>query len=211
MVFVMRCHNHTPTLVIVPHLVIWALSHPLLLTGSETDLDSNRVILLNMEESKENHNEDTVAKEKESQNCELRCPIARNAAMLEELDEAEGKVAELLEVAAGALDELADIRSLDNKKVDEASKRFLDLVKDIHNCLVSKAKFIRNYRPYPRSVYGPRKELELLHEKAHFLRLELAHMAEKRPYEGSEGVGGSPPSLTGKDSASKVESPDALL
>lgn len=105
------------------------------------------------------------------------CPIARNASLLEELDVAEEKVAELLEVAAGTLDELSAVESADNTKVEMSTKRFLDLVSSVHRCLSSKANLVRDYTPYPRSIYGPRKELELLHEKANFLRSELARLA----------------------------------
>lgn len=120
------------------------------------------------------------------------CPIARNAALLRELDIAETKVAELLDVAVGALDELsAGVGSLDRTKVDEANKNFLRLVSEVHGCLAPKAEWIRDYMPYPRSIYGPRKELELLHEKADFLRFELVDMARAEvefPVEGNEGT-----------------------
>lgn len=106
------------------------------------------------------------------------CPIAKNAALLKELDVAEGKVADLLEVAAGALDELAGVESLDHAKVEASTKQFLGLVSEVHGCLSSKASLIRDYTPYPRSIYGPRKELELLHEKARFLRSTLASMSQ---------------------------------
>ncbi|CAM9376863.1 unnamed protein product [Pylaiella littoralis] len=105
------------------------------------------------------------------------CPIARNAALLEELDVAEGKVAELLEVAAEALDEIAGVESLDSSKVETHTKRFLGLVSSVHGTLSSKAALIRDYTPYPRSIYGPRKELEILHEKASFLRATLADLS----------------------------------
>ena len=109
------------------------------------------------------------------------CPISRNASLLQELDVAEEKVAELLEVAAGTLDELAAIESIDDAKVELLTKRFLELVSSVHGCLSSKANLVRDYTPYPRSIYGPRKELELLHEKADFLRSELACMAAETP------------------------------
>lgn len=113
------------------------------------------------------------------------CPIARNASLLEELDVAEEKVAGLLEVAAGALDELATVESADNTKVEMSTKRFLDLVSSVHSCLSSKANLVRDYTPYPRSIYGPRKELELLHEKASFLRSELARLASEESDDGA--------------------------
>lgn len=118
------------------------------------------------------------------------CPIARNAALLEELDNAETKVAEILEVAAETLDELAKgavaSSALNREKVDASNKNFLKLVSEVHGCLAPKAEWIRDYKPYPRSTYGERKELELLHEKANFLRFELASM------EDNEGrVGGN--------------------
>lgn len=127
-----------------------------------------------------------------SQDRESTCPISRNAALLEELDEAEGKVSELLEVAAEVLEELAKVGNLDRGKVDDASKKFLGLASEVHGCLAPKATLIRDYKPYPRSVYGPRKELELLHEKARFLRAELANM-EKGQYlvPGPYGLAGS--------------------
>ncbi|CAM9730401.1 unnamed protein product [Ectocarpus fasciculatus] len=109
------------------------------------------------------------------------CPIAQNAALLEELDAAEGKVAELLEVAADALDELAGVESLDSTKVEASTKKFLELVSSVHGTLSSKAELIRDYTPYPRSIYGPRKELELLHEKARFLRTTLAELSKEQP------------------------------
>ncbi|CAN0137135.1 unnamed protein product [Ectocarpus sp. 13 AM-2016] len=109
------------------------------------------------------------------------CPIAKNAALLEELDAAEGMVAELLEVAADALDELAGVESLDSSKVEASTKKFLDLVSSVHGTLSSKAELIRDYTPYPRSIYGPRKELELLHEKARFLRTTLADLSKEQP------------------------------
>lgn len=123
------------------------------------------------------------------------CPIAKNAALLIELDTAEGKVAELLEVAAEALDELASScgvgkESLDTGKVDAANKKFLALVSEVHGCLAPKASLIRNYKPYPRSVYGPRKELELLHEKASFLRSELESMRRDPPRISDSGGDG---------------------
>lgn len=126
------------------------------------------------------------------------CPIAKNAALLEELDVAEGKVAELLEVAAGALDELAGVESLDNAKVEASTKHFLGLVSTVHGCLASKASLIRDYTPYPRSIYGPRKELELLQEKARFLRSELASMAVN----SESPTGTSPASAAAHPSAS---------
>ncbi|CAM9989591.1 unnamed protein product [Ectocarpus sp. 4 AP-2014] len=109
------------------------------------------------------------------------CPIAKNAALLVELDAAEGKVAELLEVAADALDELAGVESLDSSKVEATTKKFLKLVSSVHGTLSSKAELIRDYTPYPRSIYGPRKELELLHEKARFLRTTLAELSKEQP------------------------------
>lgn len=113
----------------------------------------------------------------EGNNDEGACPITKNAALLEELDVAEGKVAELLEVAAEALDELARVESLDSAKVEASTKRFLGLVSSVHGTLSSNAPLIRDYTPYPRSIYGPRKELEILHEKARFLRETLANLS----------------------------------
>ncbi|CAM9158916.1 unnamed protein product [Sphacelaria rigidula] len=124
------------------------------------------------------------------------CPIARNAALLEELDSAESKVAELLEVAAETLDELArgvvassPTASFERDKVEESNKRFLRLVSEVHRCLAPKAEWIRDYKEYPRSSYGERKELELLHEKAAFLRSELANMAAEEE-DGRKGDDG---------------------
>lgn len=118
------------------------------------------------------------------------CPIARNAALLEELDNAETKVAEILEVAAATLDELAKgavaSSALDREKVDASNKSFLKLVSEVHGCLAPKAEWIRDYKPYPRSTYGERKELELLHEKAEFLRFELASMADNEGRVGGD-------------------------
>eukprot|EP00903_Cladosiphon_okamuranus_P013338 g12431.t1 len=122
-------------------------------------------------------NEDGVGVKTEKQSAGESCPIAKNAALLEELDGAEGKVAELLEVAAEALDELAGVESLDSAKVEASTKQFLGLVSSVHDTLSSNAALIRDYTPYPRSIYGPRKELELLHEKARFLRATLANLA----------------------------------
>lgn len=122
------------------------------------------------------------------------CPIAKNAAALEELDAAEGRVAELLEVAAEALEELAGVESLDSSKVEASTKQFLRLVSSVHGTLSSNAALIRDYTPYPRSIYGPRKELELLHEKARFLRATLANLAceetaaDSPPASGIEGA-----------------------
>lgn len=109
------------------------------------------------------------------------CPIAKNAALLEELDVAEGKVAELLEVAARALDELAGVELLNSAKVEASTKEFLGLVSSVHDILSSKSSLVRDYTPYPRSIYGPRKELELLHEKARFLRATLASVSGEPP------------------------------
>lgn len=109
------------------------------------------------------------------------CPIAKNAALLKELDVAEGKVAELLEVAARALDELAGVESLNSAKVEASTKEFLGLVSSVHDTLSSKSSLVRDYTPYPRSIYGPRKELELLHEKARFLRATLASVSREPP------------------------------
>lgn len=110
-------------------------------------------------------------------NDEVSCPIEKNAALLKELDLAEGKVAQLLDVAAEALDELAGVESLNSAKVEASTKTFLGLVSSVHGTLSSKASLIRDYTPYPRSIYGPRKELELLHEKARFLRGTLADLS----------------------------------
>lgn len=131
------------------------------------------------------------------------CPIARNGALLDELDIAEGKVAELLEVAAGALDELAGVESLDNAKVEESTKHFLALVSSVHESLLSKASLIRDYTPYPRSIYGPRRELELLHEKARFLRSELASMSRDAPV--------VPPAAAAADPAETLTAAGGLL
>lgn len=109
------------------------------------------------------------------------CPISKNAALLEELDVAEGKVAELLEVAARALDELAGVELLNSAKVEASTKEFLGLVSSVHDILSSKSSLVRDYSPYPRSIYGPRKELELLHEKARFLRATLASVSREQP------------------------------
>lgn len=117
------------------------------------------------------------------------CPIAKNAALLEELDVAEGKVAELLEVAAEALDELARVESLDTAKVEASTKRFLGLVSSVHGTLSSNASLIRDYTPYPRSIYGPRKELEILHEKARFLRETLANLSTATATDGPSAGG----------------------
>lgn len=122
-------------------------------------------------------NKDGVGVEMEEQSVGERCPIAKNAALLEELDGAEDEVAELLEVAAEALDELAGVESLDSAKVEASTKQFLGLVSSVHGTLSSNAALIRDYTPYPRSIYGPRKELELLHEKARFLQATLANLA----------------------------------
>lgn len=132
--------------------------------------------------------------EMEQEKSSLVCPIAKNAALLEELDVAEEKVAELLEVAAGAVDELAGVESLDNAKVEASTKQFLGLVATVHGCLASKASLIRDYTPYPRSIYGPRKELELLQEKARFLRSELDSMASEAPTATSPAPAAADPS-----------------
>ena len=124
-------------------------------------------------------NKDGVSVKMEEQLVGESCPIAKNAALLEELDGAEGKVAELLEVAAEALDELAGVESMDSAKVEASTKQFLGLVSSVHGTLSSNAGLIRDYTPYPRSIYGPRKELELLHEKARFLRATLANLARE--------------------------------
>lgn len=120
---------------------------------------------------------DQTEDEREAKVDAVICPIARNASLMKELDVAEGNVADLLEVAAGALEDLAGIDSLDVSKVEDSTKEFLGLVSAVHECLSSKANLIRDYTPYPRSIYGPRKELELLHEKARFLRSTLASMS----------------------------------
>lgn len=127
-----------------------------------------------MNESKATPGSKSVSEGSLTQHGESVCPIARNSSLLRELDEAESKVAELLEIAAEALDDLADVGSLNRENVDTASQRFLGLVSEVHGCLAPKAGLIRDYKPYPRSTYGPRKELELLHAKARFLRGELA-------------------------------------
>lgn len=130
------------------------------------------------------------------------CPIEKNAALLEELDVAEGKVAELLEVAAEALDELAGVESLDSAKVEASTKRFLGLVSSVHGTLSSNAPLIRDYTPYPRSIYGPRKELELLHEKARFLRQTLANLsaATAVPPPGGAGAQAEEPGVAASSS-----------
>lgn len=126
------------------------------------------------------------------------CPITKNAALMEELDVAEGKVAEILEVAAGAIDELAGLESLDNAKVEASTKQFLGLVSAVHGCLSSKATLIRDYTPYSRSIYGPRKELELLLEKARFLRSTLASMSREPTAAADDAaVADSPSSVEG--------------
>lgn len=142
------------------------------------------------------------------------CPIAKNAALLEELDVAEGKVAELLEVAAKALDELAGVESLNSAKVEASTKEFLGLVSSVHGILSSKSSLVRDYTPYPRSIYGPRKELELLHEKARFLRATLANVSREQPPGAAVAAAGSPPAGEGiapaAGSPKKVEATPGL-
>lgn len=141
------------------------------------------------------------------------CPIAKNAALLEELDVAEGKVAEMLEVAARALDELAGVELLNSAKVEASTKEFLGLVSSVHDILSSKSSLVRDYTPYPRSIYGPRKELELLHEKARFLRATLASVSREPPVvavaaEASPPVGEAQPAA---GSPKKAEATPGLM
>lgn len=143
-----------------------------------------------------------------------KCPIAKNAALLEELDVAEGKVAELLEVAAKALDELAGVESLNSAKVEASTKEFLGLVSSVHDILSSKSSLVRDYTPYPRSIYGPRKELELLHEKARFLRATLASVSREQTPGVAVAAAASPPSgevvAPAADSPKRVEATPGL-
>eukprot|EP00752_Nemacystus_decipiens_P012234 g10843.t1 len=157
-------------------------------------------------------NQGGVGMKMKEQSVGENCPIAKNAALLKELDGAEGKVAELLEVAAEALDELAGVESMDSAKVEASTKQFLSLVSSVHGTLSSNAGLIRDYTPYPRSIYGPRKELELLHEKARFLRATLADLACKEASAAastSATADPSPPEVVGATTAASAASSSA--
>ncbi|CAN0104113.1 unnamed protein product [Discosporangium mesarthrocarpum] len=79
---------------------------------------------------------------------------ARNAEVLAELDAAELKVAEMLEVAAETLENLAEVDSVDQDRVEACGRRFLGLVGEVHHTLSSHSCFIQDYTPHKSSRSG---------------------------------------------------------
>ncbi|KAG5185743.1 hypothetical protein JKP88DRAFT_354101 [Tribonema minus] len=100
----------------------------------------------------------------------------QTTSLLRELDDAEDKVARMLELAAEVTDQLAAFDSVDASAVQATSRAFLQLAGEVHSCLATKAHMIRDYRHYERSGYGARQGEALLRGKAALLREELRRL-----------------------------------
>ena len=82
---------------------------------------------------------------------------------LEDLTMAEQKVLELLEIAGQGMEHLSTM-DVDAEKFNELSTQYKLKLDEIQDTVRSHVGLLQEYRPFSRSAYGARKDLDLERE-----------------------------------------------
>lgn len=99
------------------------------------------------------------------------------------------KILKAVQVASETINHLSEPESLDEESVQSSYEDYLDLMKEIHEGLASRANWIKNYVPYHRHTGELRQEVKALEVRVEVLREEARRLGykEKEGEEAEEG------------------------
>jgi len=107
------------------------------------------------------------------------------------LQAVEEKLVKLLEIASKTCQELANTEQVDSRVISSLSIEYLNLIKEIKEALTTQISRVNDELPYQKSIYGERKDLEILNMKVtvileHFHQMLLSLGKCKQNYSGEE-------------------------
>mmetsp|Transcript_4776 Transcript_4776/g.7227 ORF Transcript_4776/g.7227 Transcript_4776/m.7227 type:complete len:116 (+) Transcript_4776:52-399(+) len=100
--------------------------------------------------------------------------------LLRELDDAEGDIAEMLDLAGNLAENLSNVEGMDSSSTNDICLKYLSLIEKVHACLTSKAHLMKNYAPFEKTNYKSKWEVEILEMKREMLEKDLKDVASRR-------------------------------